>query len=65
MTLDAGTKFGRYEIVSLVGAGVKFPFTVDEDRTGGGITQSFAIYTEKIEVNVPMDDAIFALPGSK
>jgi len=45
--------------------GVKFPFAVDEDRTGGGITQSFAIYTEKIEVNVPMDDAIFALPGSK
>jgi len=45
--------------------GVKFPFAVDEDRTGGGITQSFAIYTEKIEVNVPMDDALFALPGSK
>lgn len=45
--------------------GVKFPFAVDEDRTGGGITQSFAIYTEKIEVNVPMEDAIFAPPDAK
>ncbi len=45
--------------------GVKFPFGVDEDRTDGGITQSFAIYTERIEVNVPMEDSLFAPPGSK
>jgi hypothetical protein len=43
--------------------GVKFPFAVDEERTGGGITQSFATYTEKIEVNVPMEDALFAAPA--
>ena len=40
--------------------GVKFPFAVDEERTGGPITQSFAIYGEKIEANVPVDDAMFA-----
>lgn len=43
--------------------GVKFPFAVDEERTGGPITQSFAVYTEKIEVNVPVDDALFVKPG--
>jgi hypothetical protein len=41
---------------------VKFPFSVDEERTGGPITQSFAIYTRTIEVNVPMEDALFAPP---
>ena len=46
--------------------GVKFPFAVDEERTGGPITQSFAVYTEKIEVNVPMEEALFApLTGTK
>lgn len=44
--------------------GVKFPFAVDEERTGGPVTQSFAVYTEKIEVNVPVDDALFAKPNS-
>ena len=43
--------------------GVKFPFAVDEERTGGPITQSFAIYTEKIEVNVPVEDTLFVKPG--
>lgn len=43
--------------------GVKFPFAVDEERTGGPVTQSFAVYTEKIEVNVPVDDALFVKPG--
>lgn len=43
--------------------GVKFPFAVDEERTGGPITQSFAVYTEKIEVNVPVDDALFVKPA--
>jgi hypothetical protein len=42
--------------------GVKFPFAIDEERTGGGITQSFAHFTEKIEVNVPMDNSVFAPP---
>ncbi|HVL68379.1 MAG TPA: hypothetical protein VM364_14045 [Vicinamibacterales bacterium] len=43
--------------------GVKFPFSIDEDRTGGPITQSFATYTDRIEVNVPMDDALFNPPA--
>ena len=43
--------------------GVKFAFAVDEDRVGGGPAQSFATYTEKIEVNVPMEDTIFAPPA--
>ena len=45
--------------------GVKFPFAVDEERTSGPITQSFAIYTEKIEVNVPVEDVLFAKPGGQ
>ena len=40
--------------------GVKFPFSIDEERIGGPITQSFATYTDKIELNVPMDDGLFA-----
>lgn len=43
--------------------GVKFAFAVDEDRVGGGPAQSFATYTEKIEANVPMEDAIFGPPA--
>jgi hypothetical protein len=43
--------------------GVKFPFAVDEERTGGPITQSLATYVEKIEVNVPVEDAVFAKPS--
>lgn len=43
--------------------GVKFPFDITEERTSKEPVQSFAIYTEKIEVNVPMDDAMFAPPG--
>lgn len=42
--------------------GVQFPFNLDEDRTGPQITQSFATYTEKIELNVPMEDSLFATP---
>jgi hypothetical protein len=42
--------------------GVKFPFSVDEERTGGPITQSFATYTDRIEVNVPMEDSLFGTP---
>jgi hypothetical protein len=43
--------------------GVTFPFNIDEDRTGPQVTQSFAIYTEKIELNVPLEDALFATPA--
>ncbi len=43
--------------------GVKFPFAVDEDRVGGGPAQSFATYTEKMEANAPMEDAMFGPPA--
>ena len=40
--------------------GVMFPFAIDEDRAAAG--QTFAIYVEKIEVNVPVDATAFAPP---
>jgi len=43
--------------------GVKFPFDLQEERTSKEPVQSFVTYTEKIELNVPMDDALFAGPG--
>lgn len=42
--------------------GVKFPFDIAEERTGKGPVQSLVTYTERIEVNVPIDDALFAAP---
>jgi hypothetical protein len=42
--------------------GVKFPFAIDEERDAPG--QTFVIYTKKVEVNVPIDDAIFRMPAS-
>jgi hypothetical protein len=45
--------------------GVKFPFDITEDRTGDMPAQSLVIYTEKIEANVPVDDALFATPAQK
>jgi hypothetical protein len=66
--MDPKTKDFRFNDTVLVFSdwrdvnGVKFPFAVDEERTGGPITQSFAIYTEKIEINLPLEDALFAPP---
>jgi hypothetical protein len=42
--------------------GIKFPFDITEDRTGKEPVQSLVTYTEKIEVNVPLDDTLFATP---
>jgi hypothetical protein len=42
--------------------GVKFAFDITEERTGRDPVQSFVIYTEKIETNLPMDDSLFATP---
>jgi hypothetical protein len=42
--------------------GVMFPFDIGEDRTGREPSVSYAAYTEKIELDVPMDDALFATP---
>ena len=41
--------------------GVKFPFAIDEDRSAPG--QTYAIYIESIEVNVPIEAAKFAPPA--
>jgi hypothetical protein len=40
--------------------GVKFPFAIEEERDAPG--QTFVFYTNKIEVNVPVDDALFVMP---
>jgi hypothetical protein len=42
--------------------GVKFPFDITEERTGKEPVVTLVTYTEKIEVNVPMDDELFAMP---
>ena len=44
--------------------GVMFPFDIGEDRTGREPSVTYAAYTEKIELNVPMDDALFATPAA-
>jgi hypothetical protein len=41
--------------------GVKFPFAIEEERDAPG--QTFVFYTKKIEVNVPLEDAIFRMPS--
>ena len=41
--------------------GVKFPFAIDEERDSFP-PQTFAIYTERIELNPPVDEALFAMP---
>ena len=42
--------------------GVKFPFDINEERTSREPVQSFVTYTEKIEIDVPMDDTLFRAP---
>ena len=42
--------------------GVKFPFDITEERTSKAPVQTLVTYTEKIEINVPIDDALFAAP---
>lgn len=65
VTLPNGRKaevtidFGNWRDVD----GVKFPFDLEEERTGAGPVQTFVFYTEQIEVNVPLDDALFATPA--
>lgn len=41
--------------------GVKFPFAIDEERNSFP-PQTFAIYTERVEINPAVDDAMFAMP---
>ena len=56
---DVVIDFDNYKDVG----GVKFAHDINEDRTGNAPVQSLVTYTEKIELNVPMDDALFAPPG--
>jgi hypothetical protein len=42
--------------------GVKFPFDITEERISKEPVVTLVTYTEKIEVNVPMDDGLFAPP---
>jgi hypothetical protein len=59
--LDIVVDFSNWKDVN----GVKFAFDINEDRVDpGGMApaQSLVFYTEKIEANVPIDDAMFATP---
>jgi hypothetical protein len=56
---DVAIDYGGWRDVN----GVKFPFDISEERTSSEPVQSFAIYTKKVEVNVPLEDAFFATPG--
>ena len=64
LTLPSGRRdvvidFANWQDVN----GVKFPFDITEDRTSADApVQSLVVYTEKIEANVAMDDALFATP---
>jgi hypothetical protein len=64
LTLPSGRRdvvidFANWQDVN----GVKFPFDITEDRTSAEApVQSLVVYTEKIEANVPMEDALFATP---
>ncbi len=41
--------------------GIRFPFAIDEERNSFP-PQTYAIYTEKVELNPPVEDAFFARP---
>jgi hypothetical protein len=43
--------------------GVKFPFDITEERTGKEPVVTLVTYTDKIELNVPLDDTLFAMPA--
>ena len=45
--------------------GVRFPHDISEERTGQEPVQSLVTYTEQIEVNVPIEDALFAPPSAR
>ena len=39
---------------------MKFPFDIMEERTGQEPVVTLVTYTDKIEINVPMDDSLFS-----
>jgi hypothetical protein len=56
--IETTITFGDWRAIN----GVKFPFAIEEERDAPG--QTFVFYTKKIEVNVPMEDALFLKPPS-
>jgi hypothetical protein len=58
---DVVIDFDNYREVG----GVKFAYDVNEERTGTEPVMSLVTYTEQIELNVPIDDALFAPPAAK
>jgi hypothetical protein len=65
MTLPPGTdkaevvlSFSDYRDVN----GLKFPYAIDEERSAFPV-QTLAIYTEKIELDVPVQDSAFEKPA--
>jgi hypothetical protein len=42
--------------------GLKFPFAIDDEREAMG--QTFPIYVDRIELDTPLDDALFVPPAS-
>jgi hypothetical protein len=42
--------------------GVKFPFDITEERTGKEPVITLVTYTDKVELNVPLEDGLFAPP---
>ena len=53
------TFYGDYEQVD----GIYFPFAIESGEKGSQQRQKTDV--EKIEVNVPLDDALFSMPGGK
>jgi hypothetical protein len=43
--------------------GLKFPFAIDEERNAYPV-QTIAIYTDRVELDVPVDDVLFGRPVS-
>jgi outer membrane lipoprotein-sorting protein len=55
--VESTSDYGDYEEV----AGVYFPFSIATDNKADGSNQQVTI--EKMEANVPVDDALFAFPS--
>ena len=51
--------YGDYEQVN----GIYYPFTIEQAQKGGSSRTQISV--EKIEQNVPLEDAVFSMPGSK
>jgi outer membrane lipoprotein-sorting protein len=56
---ESETYFGDYEQVD----GIYFPFAIEGGQKGNPDRVRFTV--EKVELNVPIDDALFAMPAAK